>query len=181
MPRDDSKSEQLWQTVLARKRKGSPERNGHAAGEASGSARDVDSLLVDALYNVLREESSSVDSTAARLRLQQAIRATSPAPAAGTRPIRSAWAFTGRRQLLLAAALILITATALAYILWSCWPQICGAHSAPTVNPSLPEKLHQRLPEPGAKRPDSRSSRGSGSLIPVMAASMSSKFPKMCP
>ena len=173
MPRDDSSPEQLWETVRARTRNEAA-ANGPASDHANGSAPNIDALLVDALYHVLRESPEAIDGAEARGRLREAIVATASAPPVISLPERRrAWSISGRRQTLLAAALILITVAAIGYLLSCFWPALCGTPSTPLVTPSLPNKLHERLPKTGPAGTTANPLGGALRLLPISAGSVS--------
>ncbi len=139
MSRGDSFQERLW--TLIQKRKQARSRSGSRV-EASPSSRypEVDALLVDVLYQALRSRNSCgvADASAARMALQGAI-AADRAPRAAARPARRGfWQLGGRKQLLLAVALLLITAAALACIAWSARSPACAIDEAPSAPSALP-------------------------------------------
>ena len=133
MPHDECKQEQLWTLVEARKQARSRYDTASPGSAAIEACPVVDGVLVDVLYQALRnpEPCSGTDGTNARMLLQGAIAADRVAEVMSHPARRDFWQLAGRRQILLAAALLLITAAAIAYIVWSERTPACAPANAP--------------------------------------------------
>src|SRR2546429_2263526 len=101
MPRDESKSEQIWQIIQSRKLGCSAASDRRPPNALNGSGTDFDTHLVDVLHDVLKVDTDPAESAAARLRLQKAIASSTGPLAANPQPApRRFWTAPGRRQTL---------------------------------------------------------------------------------
>jgi len=133
MPRDECNQEQLWALIQERKQT----RNGHenAPARAAGEPCPVaDEVLVDVLYQALRQpELGGSDGAHARLQLQAVIAADLAARPAQRPPRTGFWQVGGRRQLLLVLALLLLTVASIAFIMWSNRTPACSELEVPSA------------------------------------------------
>jgi hypothetical protein len=155
MPHDESTPDQLWTYIEARRQGGTAHKNGHGGSATNGSGPNIDSALVDALFQTLRDTdpAAACDGVAARARLPQEI-AGAPTARSPLAPLRQAlWQMSSRRQLALAVALILITVAAMAFIAWSSWSATCHTAEAPVAGSSWAASASTRPREPRIASP----------------------------
>ena len=177
MRRDESNAERLWDKIEACKRNGSSAVHGSASAPTNGAAGHPDSALIHALCMTLQEEdsASAADRLAARTRLQAAIGAATAAPSAVQPAIRRGfWNVSGRRQVLLAAALILLTVAAIGYAVWASWPELCSGRVAPWSVPN------GASPSPPARNGGKVTFRSANILIPISLMSSATPRPHRC-
>jgi hypothetical protein len=136
MPHDDSHQEQLWRLIHERKQAGN-ETGSSSRNATTEESSEADALLVDSLYKVLRgsEDGDAKRQAYARALLEDTI-ARDCASAALPRGRRGFWRLNGKRELLLVAALLLITISAVAYVLWSARPRQCEDPEPPAGCPT---------------------------------------------
>jgi hypothetical protein len=155
MPPDESKSnganERLWDLIQARETGERTASSGCARAASNGEGPHADAPLICALYNVLREdEMASSEGAPARARLFAEINAARTAPAVPRVPKRAGFfSVPGRGRWALAAALLLITVTALAFLYQSINSRICE----PDAPPSPPKMSALPSIPPGAPSP----------------------------
>lgn len=173
----ETRQDRLWTLIQARKEM-PPEHESASPVPAFGDSH-ADAVLVDALIEAVRNQpSTAADGAHGRSLLQRAIAmdvaGRAPRTAARQSPFatgqavvsaghtparRSFLRLSGRRQLVLAMALLLITAAAIAYIVSSARTPGCA-----TIGPDAPSSgvaLASPLPQPVPLR-SKQASRGSG-------------------
>ncbi|HLJ57396.1 MAG TPA: hypothetical protein VKT77_20325 [Chthonomonadaceae bacterium] len=134
MPRDNSAQDRLWTLIEARKQDGRmgedpPRLATRPEPEAAEGA------LVEALYRVVHVADATADrgGSAARSMLQAAIVADTAARKFRRTRWLAPWRLAGTRQVLAAAALLLITVAAIAYTVWSTRRLACVDYGAASV------------------------------------------------
>jgi hypothetical protein len=186
MPRDDSTNEisdesypegtqdQLWSMIEACKQNGHAHRHGHAGASANGGAK----ALINALYRTFTEDHKplATDGLAARARLLAEISSPQAVPAAPHTSARRFWGVPGKRQLLLAAALIIITVAAIGYLIYASQPAECPPGS--TIIPGLKQSPRAPAPVPGTHI--AAPAVGINRLLPGRGASLTAPAANKC-
>lgn len=174
MPRSEPNQEQLWDLIQARKMKRPRIEEAPPASKAGESCPVADSVLVDVLYQALRGPEPQSGGTAAfsRLTLQSAI-ASDSLHAPLRQANRGFWQVSGKRSFILAAALLLITAMAIAYTVWAVRKPECGAASEAPVLTAVTGPL----PGPAIKA-CKIDSGGTMRGVPIPTAMVTGSIPK---
>src|SRR4051794_2313634 len=114
MPRSDCNQEQIWALIQARKQKRPATEAEPSTSSALDASPAADTVLIDVLYQALRSPlpEGGTSAASARLTLQSAI-ALDSIRAPLKRAKSGFWRVSGKRNLVLAVALLLITAAAI--------------------------------------------------------------------
>jgi hypothetical protein len=180
MQRAELEQEQLWNHIQACKQNETPNSNGHRNGGSNGAAGYADALLVSALSAALDEDriSAAVGATAPRALLRAAIHADTTSRIVRRPPARKFWNVAGRRQLLLAVALCLVTVSALGYLTWYFHPFDPACNSGPPVISSPPARGVSPQAPAGSDKSTRKSSAASSAQ--TVGAKAEAPTPQLC-